>query len=745
MKVNQLGKSPLSALILALLTGPALASDPNSPDLTEDYFFGEMPVVLSASRLAQPVSESPAAMTIIDRELIEASGAIDIPDVLRLVPGFQVSHISGENLTAQYHGLADQHPKRMQVLIDGRSVYHSAFGGVHWDTLPITLDDVERIEVLRGSNAAAYGSNAFMGVVNIVTRHASQDQGSHVTLLTGYNGTRMATYRFGDRIGNLNYRFSASQDETDGFPNYRWRHIYWDSTGPGVPPQAVATGTPYFPETTMYDLAREDSQAIGRLDLRGDYAMDNGDSLLFELGYVRNNRNNSLVNGDFELLHPDEKLRSSTQLLKWSRQTPNLGDLSLQLSHNRLDFDSRYTDTLIIRTDDPSACGSVPGSIGCLLNAGPTLGGYKFQNDRYDLELQQTLPKIDSWRLVWGAGARLDRIQSDNFVTGNQDIDRVQYRLFGNTERHFGEDEQWVLNAGVMLEQQQDIGSFASPRLALNFHVDPFNTLRIAVSRAYRMPSFAEQRSESGWRLLDPSSLGLPASPLYYLIYSNQSPDIRPERLSTIEFGLVSANWLNGLSFDARLFHEELRNYIDEVLHQDACVSCDSVSTTIPGYNPHDLWMYENAGWLDLEGIDLQARYNLSDRTTIAAAASFVNAKGQRVRKRDNTGAVLVVGDMSDFVPERTFSGLVSHHFGMGWSGSIGYYRMGRMNWPNDGDRLTPYERFDTRLAKKLRIGGEDAQIELIAQNARNHEYNEFRKDNNFERRLYLRFKLETN
>ena len=115
-------------------------------------------------------------------------------------------------------------------------MYHAAFGGVHWDTLPITLDDVERIEVLRGSNAAAYGSNAFMGVVNIVTRHASQDQGSNVTLLTGYNGTRMATYRFGDRIGNLNYRFSANQTETDGFPNYRWRHIYWDSTGPGVPP-----------------------------------------------------------------------------------------------------------------------------------------------------------------------------------------------------------------------------------------------------------------------------------------------------------------------------------------------------------------------------------------------------------------------------------------------------------------------------------------------------------------------------
>jgi iron complex outermembrane receptor protein len=274
--------------------------------------------------------------------------------------------------------------------------------------------------------------------------------------------------------------------------------------------------------------------------------------------------------------------------------------------------------------------------------------------------------------------------------------------------------------------------------------VDPFNTLRLAVSRAYRMPSFSEQYSESGWDLLNPSSAGLPATPLRYLIYSNQSSAIEPERLDTIELGLVSANWLNGLSFDVRLFHEELRDYIDEVLHQGACTGCDSISTSVPGYNPHDLWMYENAGWLDLDGIELQTRYDLSDRTTFAAAASIVDAKGRRVRKRSNTGAITKDGDMSDFVPKRTYSALLAHHFSGGWSGSVGYYRMGMMNWPNDGDRVFPYERFDVRLAKKLRIGGDKAQIELIGQNIRNHEYNEFLKDNYFERRLYVRFRLET-
>ena len=342
----------IAACIALSLSATVPAADENSlDDLGEGYFLGDAPVVLSASRLAQPVSESPAAMTVIDREIIEASGAIDIPDVLRLVPGFQVSHISGANQTAQYHGIANQHPKRMQVLIDGRSIYHSAFGGVHWDSLPITLDDVERIEVLRGSNASAYGSNAFMGVVNIVTRHASQDQGARVSLLDGYGGTRQADFRFGERIGQLDYRLTISRFETDGFPNIAGKPNYWDTTGPFADPATIVTGTPFVPDPARADfmLPREDSQAIGRFNFRSDYLMENGDSLLFELGYVHNDRDNTLQNGKYEYLRPDENLRTSDQLFKWSRQLSGNGELSLQFSHNRLDFDSLHTDILIDR------------------------------------------------------------------------------------------------------------------------------------------------------------------------------------------------------------------------------------------------------------------------------------------------------------------------------------------------------------------------------------------------------------
>lgn len=108
---------------------------------------GEMRV-LSASRLDQPIMDAPNAITVLDRATIEASGYTRISDLFRLVPGMYVGHSKGwfHNVT---HTMADEFARRMQVLVDGRSVYLPSIGGVRWDTLPLSIDDIERIEVVR--------------------------------------------------------------------------------------------------------------------------------------------------------------------------------------------------------------------------------------------------------------------------------------------------------------------------------------------------------------------------------------------------------------------------------------------------------------------------------------------------------------------------------------------------------------------------------------------------------------------
>ncbi|HEX5674946.1 MAG TPA: TonB-dependent receptor plug domain-containing protein, partial [Azonexus sp.] len=116
-------------LARALLLGAALAC-PHAAlaAVTEADFLDELPVVLSASRLTQPLNEAPAAVTVIDQDMIRASGFRDIPDLFRLVPGFSVAYTRDNTWGVGYHGLADAFSRRMQVLIDGRSVYTAGFG-----------------------------------------------------------------------------------------------------------------------------------------------------------------------------------------------------------------------------------------------------------------------------------------------------------------------------------------------------------------------------------------------------------------------------------------------------------------------------------------------------------------------------------------------------------------------------------------------------------------------------------------
>ena len=177
----------LPVLSLALFSVPSVAQP--SGEASERDFLDELPVVLSASRLVQPLADAPGAVTIIGRDLIKASGAREIVDLFRLVPGFQVGMAYGSAPVVAYHGLADEYSRHMQVLVDGRSVYSPYFlGSITWNSLRLSLDDIERIEVLRGSNSAAYGANAFMGVINIVTRHPSQSQGAYLSATQGNQG-----------------------------------------------------------------------------------------------------------------------------------------------------------------------------------------------------------------------------------------------------------------------------------------------------------------------------------------------------------------------------------------------------------------------------------------------------------------------------------------------------------------------------------------------------------------------------
>jgi iron complex outermembrane receptor protein len=254
----------LPFLLCTLLAARAL---PAHAALTEADFLDELPVVLSVSRLSQPVSDAPAAVTVIDRDMIQASGFRDIPDLLRLVPGFSVAYTRDNTWAAGYHGLADAYSRRFQVLVDGRSIYSPHYGAVYWGDLPLSMEDIERIEVVRGPNAAIHGANAFVAVINIITKTAAQVPGDSVSLQLGEQGMRGATVRRGGGDAGLRYRLTASAQQRDRF----------ESDVADKPLVSRDNGQYFEASTTVFVNGRMDKQLSAQSDLMVQFGLSRGD------------------------------------------------------------------------------------------------------------------------------------------------------------------------------------------------------------------------------------------------------------------------------------------------------------------------------------------------------------------------------------------------------------------------------------------------------------------------------------
>jgi len=153
--------------------------------------------VTSVSKKEQQLSRTAAAVFVIGHEDIERSGAVVLPDLLRLVPGVQVAQIDANAWAITIRGFNSRYSDKVLVLVDGRSVYTPSFSGVYWDQLDMPLEDIERIEVIRGPGATMWGANAVNGVINIITKTARETQGGQASAMAQVDGSTQEALRYG--------------------------------------------------------------------------------------------------------------------------------------------------------------------------------------------------------------------------------------------------------------------------------------------------------------------------------------------------------------------------------------------------------------------------------------------------------------------------------------------------------------------------------------------------------------------
>ena len=323
--------------------------------VSEKDYLGEVPVVLSVSRLPQRLDETPGSVTILDRQMIRMSGARDVADLLRLVPGFRVS-TSFESNTPQgsYHSSLSDYSNHVQVMVDGRSVYSAYMqGGTGAGLQTVAIEDIERIEVLRGSNSAAYGARAFLGTINIVTRDTVDTQGVQAQIASGENGIQDTLVRLGWGDDQARFRLTADRRADHGLSG---------ASGP---------------------------DRVNRINFRADLRAGPADQVELRAGQ-------SVIDagvGFSDQAGNDVRTRTmdtSFAQLDWRRSLGPDEDLALQVSHTAETIRDQFPYRSI---------------------AGVTISfGGRASND--NLMLQHTLRKGADLRLVWGGELRRESLVS---------------------------------------------------------------------------------------------------------------------------------------------------------------------------------------------------------------------------------------------------------------------------------------------------------------------------------------------
>ncbi len=175
--------------------------------------------VTSVSKTEQKISRTASAIFVITSADIARSGATNIPDLLRMVPGVDVAQIDANTWAITARGLNGRFSNELLVLLDGRTVYTPSFGGVFWDVFDLPLEDIERIEVIRGPGGTIWGANAVNGVVNIITKRAAETRGGMVVAGGGNLNQGFGTTQYGGGLGaRTDYRVFAKYFNQDHLP-----------------------------------------------------------------------------------------------------------------------------------------------------------------------------------------------------------------------------------------------------------------------------------------------------------------------------------------------------------------------------------------------------------------------------------------------------------------------------------------------------------------------------------------------
>lgn len=668
----------------------------------------EIPEVLTTTRLRQPKTRVPGSTTVIEGELIRNLGIRNLYEVFRLVPGMVVNFVGNHQPVTTYHGTVHYEQRRMQVLVDGRTAHRANLSDMDWETMPVPLELIERIEVARGPNSAAYGINAFLGTINIITRDPADTANLEATVTRGSRRHMRTFAATGNADGQYDWRLSYESRKFDGFD--------YQVSGPDEFPFNDGHDVQSF----LYD-SRVTFSPDTNLQLRAGVVDGSKYQDKHKTGEL-NPQNN-----------PDMDVRDFYLQGRLNFNTSESHFFHIQASVENFDRRQQYTVRLpdsavdCLRNGTPlyqyTYSGSSRERLCFVSQAGPDITAdtnADSEDTRMELELQDTLLVSEQLKLVSGAGFRKDVFRSETYFNGRGSD--YQSRLFGNLEYS---PWQWLtLNAGGNWERTSTTGeSYFSPRVASNFIFNQNHALRLVFSQAVRTPDSFEQKPDWGYTLrnvspgtysdLEGFRVDIPAAVEDPALLTLGEP-LEEETITSREISYFGQFPLNRalLSLEVRGFKDELRDMVSGVIQLKKWTIDNNVAVDQKGF--------EVEARLDYPGTSFRASYGYLDQDTRYVGEPIIDSNGDRnLREEDfaaglltrmsvrHSGSLAVVQDLP---------------YGLRWSGA--FY------WADEF--RTQFERFDTRIAKQIIQPRYTAEIAFSMQHYLNREP-ELSSDNNIE------------
>ncbi len=492
--INSVGTC--SALVLGFIHTPLLlAQELDTPLLSlslEDLMQIE---VTSISRRSQVLSDTSAAIYVITAADIAKSTAVTIPDLLRTVPGIEVAQQDANKWAVSARGFNSKVASKVLFIIDGRPVYSPLVGAVYWESEDLMLNNIERVEVIRGAGATIWGANALNGVISITTKSAHDTKGSYAEIHAASQNQQIANYRFGGEITeDISYRVYAKSKEHGGFKSLAGipANDDWKSRQAGFRIDGDIGSNDSF--TFMGDIVDQD--------------IDQRQGLLVRPGSVLFNVDNPVV------------YTGMNAIARWEHRTGNASTFTTQVYYDYRDRDE------IVQVE---------------------------RAETFDLDIKYTNRDDSRHNLTIGAGIRHSTHTTKDtsyMVHSPREEDIKLYNI--SLHDDFRLTEKAILGFGLKIENNIYTGTEYQPNIRLNYALTDNANAWVSLSRAVRTPSRGERDGEIALAYIP--AVTNPLSPFDTFIVKQNNPTFDSEELESLEAGW---RWSNGdnITFDLAAYY----------------------------------------------------------------------------------------------------------------------------------------------------------------------------------------------